>query len=327
MHQSILNLLDKEYELYYVNYDDDLYENLDILQRCLLEGSPEPLDDKVWEWFLDDDYGMNYALEELAKSISDQFDVDLERAKEFIECHSDELRYEIEGRDTSDPEKDLLRHTRQLSIFYETGIELYGMTWGATEEEQNDSRKALKRVLGIKIRDKTWDKHISRLFADAYYGGKLVIYFLADADELMDIVNSNYNQITFKDPMVAIIDNSGGSGNHEEFTGLTIKLPFAPQMLFVDETVHYSYTREVCGLVGDWCSCTEWQLSKTKKKVNIEPGSTAEYMKEEARKDKVFKEGGCTPGDMDMRRHRDTYYLNEFPCGTHCPHCHTFWID
>ena len=50
-------------------------------------------------------------------------------------------------------------------------------------------------------------------------------------------------------------------------------------------------------------------------------------MEYDAKCDAVFKTGGCTAGDMDMNRHRNTYYLNEFPCGTHCPHCHTFWID
>ena len=50
-------------------------------------------------------------------------------------------------------------------------------------------------------------------------------------------------------------------------------------------------------------------------------------MKREAELNKVFREGGCTRGDMDMSRHRDVTYVNEIPCGWHCPHCGTFWID
>lgn len=43
--------------------------------------------------------------------------------------------------------------------------------------------------------------------------------------------------------------------------------------------------------------------------------------------DRVYKAGGCTLGDTDMRRHRDVYYRNVFPCGSVCPHCGQFWGD
>ena len=43
--------------------------------------------------------------------------------------------------------------------------------------------------------------------------------------------------------------------------------------------------------------------------------------------DRVYASGGCTAGDMNMLRHRDVYYINNYPCGNKCPHCGTFWID
>lgn len=34
-----------------------------------------------------------------------------------------------------------------------------------------------------------------------------------------------------------------------------------------------------------------------------------EYQKQEALYEKRFREGGCTFGDMNHKRHRDTYYI------------------
>ena len=50
-------------------------------------------------------------------------------------------------------------------------------------------------------------------------------------------------------------------------------------------------------------------------------------MEQEEKYNEIFRAGGCTYGDMNMSRHRDVYYDNNFPCGNHCPHCGTFWID
>ena len=37
--------------------------------------------------------------------------------------------------------------------------------------------------------------------------------------------------------------------------------------------------------------------------------------------------GTCTFGDMDIKRHKNTLCINEFPCGMRCTACGTFWID
>lgn len=41
--------------------------------------------------------------------------------------------------------------------------------------------------------------------------------------------------------------------------------------------------------------------------------------RKEALYEKAFREGGCTFGDMNYRRHRDTFYINTFLCGNKCP--------
>lgn len=80
-------------------------------------------------------------------------------------------------------------------------------------------------------------------------------------------------------------------------------------------------------MYSSFCDCTDVSFSKTSKKIKVKESSLHDELEKENQYNKTFKLGGCTPLDMDMQRHRNTYYLNEFPCGTHCPHCNTFWID
>ena len=32
-------------------------------------------------------------------------------------------------------------------------------------------------------------------------------------------------------------------------------------------------------------------------------------------------------GDMNISRHKETPYRNDYPCGSRCEDCGTFWID
>ena len=93
-------------------------------------------------------------------------------------------------------------------------------------------------------------------------------------------------------------------------------------------TVYFKeYLDEICGMLNSWCDSTRWETGMKPLKSTMRKSRMSEHQKQEALYEKRFREGGCTLGDMNHKRHRNTYYINSFPCGTKCPHCGTFWID
>jgi hypothetical protein len=78
----------------------------------------------------------------------------------------------------------------------------------------------------------------------------------------------------------------------------------------------------------DWCKDTvatfSFDAAKGKKSASSPLAAEALQDRKYAR---IYRQGKCTFGDMDIRRHRNVYYRNDFPCGNKCPHCGTFWID
>jgi hypothetical protein len=99
--------------------------------------------------------------------------------------------------------------------------------------------------------------------------------------------------------------------------------------LFIDKYFKYNYVTKVCGMSEDWCKDSIAEFSFEPVRVNKK--SITSPLAAEALQDReytlIFSQGKCTFGDMDINRHRDTFYINDFPCGTKCPHCGTFWID
>ena len=79
--------------------------------------------------------------------------------------------------------------------------------------------------------------------------------------------------------------------------------------------------------MNSWCDSTWWKTGMKPLKSTMRKSRMSEHQKQEALYEKRFREGGCTLGDMNHKRHKNTYYINSFPCGTKCPHCGTFWID
>ena len=230
------------------------------------------------------------------------------------------IRELIEDRDTSDPVKDMLRHTREQVCFYDTGFEI---NEPYDDEGYKEAYKIIKNAL--KIKGNNYKREIDSLLVNASYGGRVVVYFLGDVESLSK--TGDKNRIVFKNPAVAIIDTCNGSGSNEDFNGLTVSFPLDIENLFLDKTIKYNYTFEVCAMSSNWCNSTSVSFTKQGKTGKINKSTGNAEIEYEKKLNETFKNGSCTPCDMDMRRHRDTYYLNEFPCGTHCPHCHTFWID
>ena len=93
----------------------------------------------------------------------------------------------------------------------------------------------------------------------------------------------------------------------------------------------YSFAYDVCGLVGNIMN--DGVLTNKKNNQKIIRVTTNETRKKEREREEFYiktwnnGKGKCTFGDMNMKRHKDTPYRNDYPCGNKCSICNTFWID
>lgn len=238
-------------------------------------------------------------------------------AKEFIrECVSIDLN--IEG---------LMRNTPAQVFFYDTGMETEGETWAFSPAERRLAKYRIKKTLSIP--DSRFDKNIYEMIDNASYGGRLVVYFNMDIDDLLELMAKNANRITFSNAAIAIIDNANGSGHDTELPKFTFSLPLKRENIFYEKAIHYNYTFSVCGMSSDWCDSTDVQTSfdPALESVQIPVSPLNAAIDQQKQYDLTYRSGKCTFGDMDITRHRNIIYINDFPCGNKCTDCHTFWID
>lgn len=325
--QQVIDLLPKQVSLTYVDYRSDLSDHLDVIQECIEQGEWCPLDEKIFDWFDESRWeGVRYVMDELRDDIEREFDLDEDEAQELMDEYEDWIRDEIYERDDSDTISDLFRNTPDESVFYDTGIYVESESWSWSEAQIRLERMRIKHELGIMSHSKD-DDDIDMMLRQASYGGRLVIYFLSDMKELI-VIDPKFNAVKFRNPVIAVINNGNGSGDHCELTGgVTVTMPLERSRFFIDKTTSYSYVHEVCGMVRDWCDSTVMEFTTIEEVPELPESSMAARRKREAELDKVFKAGGCTPGDMKFTRHRNTTYVNDFPCGNRCTKCGTFWID
>ena len=322
--EQVKELLPDRVELTYIDYRDNLDEHTEILSKCVRENSLQPLD----EWLFDSE-GMHdqewesivYLKKELISDLVNEYEIEEDEAEELVdEEYDDEIRDYLYEHDESTPIRDLLRNTSDLIMFYDTGLEFDG--WGRTPAEFRLDRMRLKKAL--QITSSEYDNDIEMMMNQASYGGQLVVYFSVPVEDM--ITEKELPSIKFYNPHIAIIDTMNGSGDHTFIKGHEMVLDFNRENLFVEREVKYNYTYDVCGMVSDWCSGTDVSFVDEPKE-KIESSPINQHMEQEAKYNAVYKAGGCSAGDMDIHRHRHTYYRNNYPCGTKCKDCGTFWID
>jgi hypothetical protein len=319
--KSVLALLPKTTSLYYVDCGDSLDGSMDKIQKCITNQDWEALDGIFEGW--DNWHNVKYHIDELKSDVEREFDV--EDGQDIMDKYEDWIRDAIYERDDSTPLDDLFRNTGSESVFYDTGEYIEADSWAWDARTMNENLGVVKKTLGV--RGKDHDDDIRMMLRQASYGGQLVIYFPSDMQELI-IIDKKFNAVEFDDPMIAVINTSNGSGDNCGLDGVTITLPLNRENFFIDRTVSYSYVHEVCGMCSDWCNGSSMAF-KTIEAIEGEVGTSAinAHMKREAELNKIYKEGGCTFGDINYTRHRNTTYINDFPCGTKCKDCTTFWID
>ena len=329
MDERIKKYLPEHVELYYVDYNDNLSDQKRILQECIDANSLMPLSESVYEWWNNlHDYYMGEIRQAMMKDgLLDLFDEHYWDICDWLQDH-----------DTSDPVDGLLKNTGSVTCYYDLGLELdcgYHYAFMCNPWRNESIAKCAYKVrqkLGIK--KGTPEAEAINMMVEQSGGGQLRIYFQA---HLQDLIagdhyackedKQDFQQIRFQGKVaLAVYDSINGSG---DFVYLNIDktFPFLRDNIAISETERYDL--ESCfGMCGDWLDkCANPQLLMEPTKTRIKTSPAAELRAREAEYIKTYKAGGCTYEDSDIRRHRDVYYDNSFPCGSRCPHCGTFWID
>lgn len=325
----ILSLLDDKYYLTYIDYNDNLNDNSEMLQRFLTDGNSDSYyddNDALYDYKHD---SVIEIIKDLKNSIQNEYELTDEEIDNLYKKYEDDIYDAIYDRDNSEPLRDLLNNTSSQVIFYDTGFEVPEIDYyDSSDKEVKKTRIEIKKHL--KLKTNVWDKDIEDMIKDASYGGKLVVYFQKDIEDFfVDDTDNDYKQIKFINPVMAIIDIYNGSGGDCSLDGAKFTLPFERSNLFLDKSIKYNYTYAVCGMGSDWCDATNIELKTKPLKGNVQiiDSDISMNINKDKEYNKVFKSGGCSIGDMDMSRHRKITYINNYPCGSRCNDCGTFWVD
>lgn len=337
MDERIKKYLPTYVSLYYVDYRDDLSDrhHADLLQECIGKNSLQPLDEAVYDWW---EYPEGEYMDAIRKAMEED---DL---GELYEDNEDEIRDWLYEHDKSTPVEDLLSNTGGITFFYSLGMEVDGWHGGGfmcspyRGESESMAAYRVARKLGIRKGTDSYER-IEEMVSEAGGGGELRIYFETSIDELISGAEENrlhwttgdgkkdFKSMRFMGDVKIAIYNPGEGSGYETTIHLDKTFPFKRENLFVSESEKWDL-ESTFGMCGDWLrgKDTPAMLYKSCRGA-IRESKNAGRIKREAELTRVFRAGGCTHGDMDMSRHRDVHYVNEIPCGSHCPHCGTFWID
>lgn len=324
--EDIKKHMDDSYNLIYIDYNDSLDERVDLLQKCIETGTLDPLCESVEDW--GEWESVLYIKSELKDKLQNEYDLRDEEVDYLMEKFDDDIVNYIYENDKSTPVKDLLSNTSKQVMFYDTGYEVESDSWNWSNARVRKERIIIKHILGIK--SSKYDDRIDMMIRQASYGGQLVVYFYDDIEYYIpESTENDFTQIEFKDASIAIINVGNGSGDDTSLEGHSFSLPFKRENLIIDETIKYNYSFAVCGMCPDWCDNTIVNLSSEpyQKECEVKVSPIISHKDAEQKYKEVFKSGKCSAGDMDIHRHRNVIYINDFPCGNKCMDCGTFWVD
>ena len=316
--EVIKDNLQESYNLIYIDYRDNLDEQMDELQNSIINGNFYNFDDKINDWYYDSiNDSINEEIHELKKALKTK-GYSLDNFEDFEDVVYD-IIYE---RDNSNPLPALINNTSKTPIFFSLNMYI---------DEDLDSIKRtlnkIKKILNIPFINKEYDKDILYLLNNRCYGGHLGIFALPDFEDLLENKPMKFEG----DIQLAIVDYNNGSGWYTTLKNFETPYYIFNKNIFIDETFKYNFSFAVCGMSSDWCKDCELIIDKPKetdKIINIKPNERlVSFIKNDIEYDKIFKEGGCSFGDINIKRHRNVEYINEYPCGNRCKDCGTFWID
>lgn len=316
--EIIKDNLQESYNLIYIDYRDNLDEQMEEMQNSIINGNFDNFDEKIDNWYWDSvNDSINEEIHELKKQLKSK-GYSLDNFEDFEDVVYDM----INERDNSNPLQTLLKNTSKTPIFFSLNMYI---------DEDLDSVKRtlnkIKKILNIPFTNKEYDKDILYLLNNRCYGGHLGIFAIPDYEDLL----MNKPMKFSGDIRLAIVNYDNGSGWYTTLKNFETPYYIFNKNIFIDETFKYNFSFAVCGMFSDWCKDCELiidQPKETDKIINIKPNERlVSFIKNDIEYDKIFKEGGCSFGDMNIKRHRNVEYINEYPCGSRCKDCGTFWID
>jgi DNA-binding transcriptional regulator YiaG len=327
--KTIEKRIKKEYpkgiDLIYIDYRDSFDENKEIIEELAQTGS---VDSVEIDWMNDSQFE---SMNEIEKQIFNEKEIEEIREKDELSQAVSDVFYSI---DTSTPVKDLLHNTNRRYFYYDLNFNVeagfYNDGMWDHEKERWPEKTARSIAKKLRVNYNKHKKELDLLVGQASYGGQLVILFVAEPERFFG--NRKVKYIKFKENYsICIMDRMQGSGDHTELKIKSLVLEFKRENLHDDiGSAGYSYSNEVCGLCKGDNADFEWldKLNKTDKLIEVQTNKEAEeFEKREAKYKKTYKEGKCTLGDIKYSRHRDTEYINEYPCGNKCKACRQFWVD
>lgn len=308
----------KNYDLIYVDYNENLDDQMDEIQNSIINGNFDNFDDKIDDWYWESrHYGVNVVIDDLKITLKNK-GYSLDNFEDFEDVTWDI----IFGRDNSNPLQTLIKNTSKTPIFFSLNMYI---------DQDLDSIKRtlnkIKKILNISFNNKEYDKDILYLLDNRCYGGHLGIFAIPDYEDLLINKPMKFSG----DIQLAIVDYNNGSGWYTNLKNFETPYYIFNKNIFIDKTFKYNFSFAVCDMYSDWCKDCELVIEQPKesdKIINIKPNEgLVSFIKNNTEYDKIFKEGGCSFGDMNIRRHRKVEYINEYPCGSYCKDCGTFWID
>ena len=311
--QEAIAWLEAEYpkgiNLIYIDYRER-YEEMSSLQKLLKDCD----NDDDFNWKADAQYE---TIACIYREYTEQNEID-----ELTEEVEDAMREWLYDHDTSNPTRDLLKNTHD-QLFYINTIDY-------SEEDKSNHKELLKKY------GKTEDrkKEINYVINNQFYGAPVSFYFYASPLDVYNAIYDNDNKyIVIKRAYFSTIDRIQGSNWLGEKACFNLILPKDNfiENFFLDSAKSTGYG---WGSIAGQCNYDEAEVYSSKTQENgclkIET-EVSEAQKREARLQKDWddsKHKKCTGGDMNWSRHVGPQeYSNNFPCGTTCKSCGTFWID
>lgn len=266
-----------------------------------------------------------------------------------IDREDSDILYEIQDliyeHCSNDPMDKLLRNTRHQNIVHVIGdlddVELPSEIEDSEEFGEWDLYafrsgillgRTLEDMLHLFRSEDAADCKEFRKYYSIYNEGfgytKLCVAYKMDADDIPKIhtMYQNGDVVKLRNWDVGVINNSEGSG-----WMWTNNFVIDPVFIFdINQCYHdkamgrYGYYDQVCGDDADH----GYIMTVSKAEVPLvteDPLAATRAI--EAEYEVTYRKGWCTFGDTKYGRHRNTKYINEYPCGTHCLDCWQFFID
>lgn len=309
-----INWLKSEYprgvDLIYIDYRDNL--SAEQLQEVIKNGYME---DESWLW--DSQYD---TINEIIANYRKENDIDTIE-QEVI----DEMRDWLTENDTSTPTKDLLKNTRNHLFYFETEDEFFV---NPDEEDTKKNDEVIKKY----AKTEEQEKEIHSTFNESFYNANISFYFYADALELYKAIHeSKEKYIIIDGAYLSTITRGNGSnwlGDKAVFK-IAVEREELIKNMYSDEAKGNGYGwRDIAGQ-SRYDEATLYSLDTPKEDTLIVEPETSEEQKRETRLQENWdKTKTCTRGDMNWNRHKgQKTYSNNYPCGSTCETCGTFWID